>query len=321
MTVKSRILQELERSDGRAVSGQSLADALGVSRAAVWKGIQALRSEGYAIEAATNRGYRLAMGGEKLSSEGVSAHRAGRFADAPVYVHDVLDSTNTEIKRLALNGAPHGTLVLADGQTAGRGRRGHTFFSPPGTGLYMSALLRAEARPSEAYRFTLAAAVAVCDAVQAELGVRPGIKWVNDMLVDGRKVAGLLTEAVTDFESGLTEFVVIGMGINLQPPQGGFPPDVAPVAAALCDVPVNRNRLAARLADALFEALALSPERLLERYRADCVVPGRRIRFQMDGREREAMALAVQDDGGLLVQLADGTRQTLHSGEISVSLT
>lgn len=320
MSVKSRILQALERSGGAAVSGQALADELGVSRAAVWKGIQALRAEGYAIEAATNRGYRLSDSGGRLSAEGIGAHRCGRFADAPVYVYEQIDSTNTQAKRLALSGAPHGTLVLADEQTEGRGRRGHSFFSPPRTGLYMSALLRVEALPGDAYRFTLAAAVAVCDAIEAELGVRPGIKWVNDVLLNGKKVAGLLTEAVTDFESGLTETVIIGIGINLHEPEGGFPEALSEIAAALSDRPLNRNRLAARVADALFDALALSPEALLEQYRADCVVVGRQIRLLREGGACDALALEVLDDGGLRVRLADGTEQTLRFGEISIRL-
>lgn len=320
MTAKGRILQALERAEGRAVSGQVLADELGVSRAAVWKGIQALRQEGYAIEAATNRGYRLAQDGARLSAEGIRAHRSGQFADAPVFVYDQLDSTNTEAKRLALSGAPHGALILADEQTAGRGRRGHTFFSPARTGLYMSMLLRVEARPEEAYRFTLAAAVAACDGIEAELGFRPQIKWVNDVMLEGRKVAGVLTEAVTDFESGLTELVIIGMGVNLNPPETGFPEEISEIAGALTPSPVNRNRLAARLADALLEALALPPDRLLTRYRADCLVPGRPVRFQRDGRAYGGRALAVLDDGGLLVLLEDGTELTLYSGEVSVQL-
>lgn len=320
MTVKGRILRALERAEGQTVSGQALADALGVSRAAVWKGIQALRQEGYAIEAATNRGYRLAQDGVRLSAEGIRAHRSGEFADAPVFVHDRLDSTNTEAKRLALSGAPHGTLVLADEQTAGRGRRGHAFYSPARTGLYMSVLLRVEAAPEEAYRFTLAAAVAACDGIEAELGFRPQIKWVNDVMWEGRKVAGVLTEAVTDFESGLTELVIIGMGVNLNPPEAGFPEEISGIAGALTSSPVNRNRLAARLADALFAALSLPPDRLLTRYRADCLVPGRDVCFQRNGRAYHGRALAVRDDGGLQVLLADGTELTLYSGEVSVQL-
>ena len=205
---KQALLQALSGAEGRYISGEQLAQTLGVSRAAIHKAAAALTAQGYTLEAAPRRGYRL-LGGDPFCADAVGEY------PAPVYVHERLDSSNQTAKRLALAGAPHGTLVLAGQQSAGRGRMGRRFESPAGKGIYLSLVLRVPVPASEALGVTVGAAVAVARAVQKLCGIELGIKWVNDLYYQGKKVCGILTEAGTSVESGLLEWLVVGIGLNL----------------------------------------------------------------------------------------------------------
>ena len=202
---KQALLQALSGAEGRYISGEQLAQTLGVSRAAIHKAAAALTAQGYTLEAAPRRGYRL-LGGDPFCADAVGEY------PAPVYVHERLDSSNQTAKRLALAGAPHGTLVLAGQQSAGRGRMGRRFESPAGKGTYLSLVLRVPVPASKALGVTVGAAVAVARAVQKLCGIELGIKWVNDLYYQGKKVCGILTEAGTSVESGLLEWLVVGIG-------------------------------------------------------------------------------------------------------------
>ena len=204
---KQALLQALSGAEGRYISGEQLAQTLGVSRAAIHKAAAALTTQGYTLEAAPRRGYRL-LGGDPFCADAVGEY------PAPVYVHERLDSSNQTAKRLALAGAPHGTLVLAGQQSAGRGRMGRRFESPAGKGIYLSLVLRVPVPASKALGVTVGAAVAVARAVQKLCGIELGIKWVNDLYYQGKKVCGILTEAGTSVESGLLEWLVVGIGLN-----------------------------------------------------------------------------------------------------------
>ena len=194
-TTRQALLQALSAAEGAYISGQQLAQQLGVSRAAVHKAAAALTAQGYALEAASRRGYRL-LGGDPFCTEAVGPY------PAPVQLYDTLESTNRTAKLLALEGAAHGTLVLAGGQTAGRGRLGRSFASPAGKGVYCSVVLRPPLPAANAQTATIGAAVAVCRAVQTLCGLELAIKWVNDLYYRGKKVCGILTEAGTDRQSG-----------------------------------------------------------------------------------------------------------------------
>ena len=192
---KQALLAALSAAQGECISGQQLAQQLGVSRAAVHKAAAALAAQGYALEAAPRRGYRLA-GGDPFCAEAVGEY------DAPIYLYDKLESSNRTAKTLALEGTPHGTMVLTSQQTAGRGRLGRRFESPAGKGIYLSLVLRPGLPMTEAQAVTISAAVAVCRAVKRLCGLDLGIKWVNDLYYNGKKVCGILTEAGADIESG-----------------------------------------------------------------------------------------------------------------------
>ena len=213
---KQALLQALSGAEGRYISGEQLAQTLGVSRAAIHKAAAALTAQGYTLEAAPRRGYRL-LGGDPFCADAVGEY------PAPVYVHERLDSSNQTAKRLALAGAPHGTLVLAGQQSAGRGRMGRRFESPAGKGIYLSLVLRVPVPASEALGVTVGAAVAVARAVQKLCGIELGIKWVNDLYYQGKKVCGILTEAGTSVESGLLEWLVVGIGLNLTTTPADWP--------------------------------------------------------------------------------------------------
>jgi BirA family transcriptional regulator, biotin operon repressor / biotin---[acetyl-CoA-carboxylase] ligase len=313
MPLKSQILGELETHRAEAISGQALAQRFGVSRNAVWKAVNALKADGYAIESAPNRGYRLATDSDRLSEEGIRA--ALHHPSLPVYCYVTLDSTNNEAKRRLAGGEVGPFMVAAEGQTAGRGRLGRAFFSPGGTGLYMTVALAAGRSAEEALGVTAYAAVCVARAVQQLTGLQAQIKWVNDLYLNGKKVCGILTEAVTDFESGTLEALLVGVGINLRP--APMPLELQAVAGSLnCDIAV-KNRLAAMIAASLLLYPPANAEYLAE-YRARSLTLGRRVRWAQGDRNGEGLAVEIDKQGALVMQAPDGSRQTLRSGEVTL---
>ncbi len=233
---------------------------------------------------------------------------------------DSVDSTNTYAKVLACSGAPHGTAVIAGQQSNGRGRLGRSFVSPKG-GLYMSLLLRPGCPPDKLSHLTCAAAVAACDAIQTVTSLRPGIKWTNDLVWEGKKLAGILTELVT---TGNDTSAVIGIGINCNQTPADFPGPLQSIVTSLSTV-TKRNWDIAALAAALLEALADmdqqltgSAEPMLLRYRQDCVTLGKEVSLCCADTVRHGTALDVLPDGALLVRLENGTLEAVNTGEVSV---
>ena len=232
MSTKSKLLELLESQKGTYLSGEELARQLQVSRAAVWKAVKTLRQEGYQIQAATNRGYALKQENDILSREAVRCFL--EHQEAEVQVFQEISSTSRVMKQLAVEKQlPHGSLVAANSQTEGRGRKGRKFYSPESSGLYLSVLLYPKKTLRQSLEITAAAAVAVCRAVEGCCGVSLGIKWVNDLYLQEKKVCGILTEAVTDFETGEIEFAVVGIGLNLYEPKEGFPEEIRRKAGAI----------------------------------------------------------------------------------------
>ena len=243
------------------------------------------------------------------------------WADTIQYF-DCIDSTNTYLQKLAVSGAPEGTVILADSQSAGKGRRGRSFHSPAGSGIYMSVLLRPNCKPEQLMHLTCAVAVEACRAIEAVVGVTPQIKWVNDLLWQGKKLAGILTAVSAQPDTGLVKWAVIGIGINCS--HCDFPPDVAAIATTLedvCQKPIHRAALTAELIRRL-EILSrtLIPEQraYMEEYRKNCVVIGKDVRLIRGEECQNARVVDITDDGALLALLPDGTKQTVNSGEVSL---
>ena len=235
-------------------------------------------------------------------------------------VHERLDSTNTHAKELARQGAPAGTVIIAQTQSAGRGRLGRSFHSPTDTGLYFSLILRPDCKPEQLMHLTCAAAVAACDAVERSCGLRPGIKWINDLTLEGKKLGGILTE-LSFGGDGRVSSAVIGIGINVK--KESFPRELQPIACSLADFAPQPelSALAAELMLSLEEmSRSLLPDRagLMDRYRKDCITTGKQVRIIGADSIRTGLAEAIQDDGSLQVLFDDGQRKTVNSGEVSV---
>ena len=324
MSQQDALLCFLVRSGG-CVSGEEMSRALGVTRAAVWKGIEALRGAGYEIASVPGQGYRLESCPNRLSAGAISARLAPEAAvGREIVCLEQVDSTNTYLKRRGAEGGAHGLAALAEEQTGGRGRRGRRFESPKGAGLYLSVLLRPDCAPAEAVTLTAWVGVAVCDAVEQAAGVRPRIKWTNDIILNGKKLCGILTEMSVEGETGAVDYVVAGMGTNVGETAEYFAQaGLADIATSL-DIEghaVDRNVLAACLLNALDRMAKEFPQekgKWLKQYRADCLTPGHEVKLVGPEGERRAEALAIDDDFGLVVALPDGTTETITAGEVSV---
>ena len=239
-----------------------------------------------------------------------------------LYYFPTIDSTNTQAKRMAAEGAPHGTVLIADSQTGGRGRMGRSFHSPAGTGIYMSMLLRPNCPAADLMHLTCAVAVAAADGVETATGLRPKIKWTNDLVVGRKKLGGILTELSLD-SSGNVDYAVIGIGINCNQDAADFPDDIKQIATSLrlsTGKPTDRAAVIAQILAALqkmSENLQNSAA-VLCRYRADCITIGQEISLVRGEEIRHGKALDVDSTGGLVVAFSDGHTETVQSGEVSV---
>ncbi|MBR1750534.1 MAG: biotin--[Ruminococcus sp.] len=322
MTTKERVLGLLEQNRGKEISGEALASSLGVSRNAVWKAIKELRKEGVEISAKPKAGYFLADDDNSLSKEGVTALLGGIPIIADV--RQTVTSTNDVLKALAAEGAPEGTAVIASQQTAGKGRLGRKFYSPPGSGVYISLLLRPKMSAEDSLFITTSAAVAVCHAIETVSGgtVRPKIKWVNDIYIGGKKVCGILTEASVSFESGQLDHAVLGIGINITTPDGDFPDDIKGKASSIFGSTHQkniRNRLTAEVLKELYKQFGRhTGADYLDEYRQRSMLTGRDITVIKPDGERAAKALGIDDKARLIVLYDDGSTESLSSGEVSI---
>ena len=248
------------------------------------------------------------------------------LGDCPwtVQVFEEVTSTNTLLKDLGRQGAPAGTVLVADRQTGGRGRLGRTFLSPGGVGVYLSALIRPDCAPTELMHLTCAVAVAMCDAVENAFGFRPGIKWTNDLVVGTKKLGGILTELGLDPKTGRVSYAVLGIGINCGQESGDFDPairDIATSARMVLGRETDRERLIAemvRALEAMDRTLLRSPAAMLERYRRDCITLGQQVSIVRGDEVRHALALDIDAEGGLIVRYDSGEIGTVTSGEVSV---
>ena len=233
-------------------------------------------------------------------------------------------STNDDLKALARQGAPHGTVIIADRQNGGHGRMGRSFHSPGGVGIYFSILLRPECPPGQLMHLTCATAVAMCDAVEKAAGFRPGIKWTNDLVHGKHKLGGILTELGLSAR-GCVDYAIIGIGINCCQRKEDFPEEIRGIAASLSMVTereIDRAAVAAAMMDSLVamdRTLLTEKALILDRYRRDCITIGREISLLRLGEAvRHGKAVDMDDDGGLIVEFSDGHRETVSSGEVSV---
>ena len=310
MGLKDSVLSELIKAEN-FVSGEQLAEKFGKSRAAVWKAIKALEKEDYKIDAVTNKGYYLADN-NILSKPAIEAGL--EHNEIEVVYYSKTDSTNNRAKQILAEGKGGTFLVVANEQTAGRGRQGKSFYSPENTGIYMSLVIHPNTNMQNAVTATTAAAVAVCRAIEAMTDIKPEIKWVNDVYVNGEKICGILTEAVFDFETETVSGVVIGIGVNVTTSE--FPKGVENAGALNANI--NRAKFVAKIADELFEIAMNDYGTFIDYYRSHSMIIGKKIKFIQNDVETFATALEIDDTGGLVVKTDDGKTQTLRTGEVTV---
>lgn len=319
--LKTEILNRLKETEGY-VSGQELCESLGVSRTAVWKCIRQLEDEGYEIEAVRNRGYRLKDSGDVLSEEELGKFLTTKWLGRNLISLDEVDSTNSEIRRQADAGAPEGTVVIAALQTAGKGRRGRSWESPKGTGIWMSFLLKPEFEPSHASMLTLVAAMAVETGIRQVTGLDCQIKWPNDIVVNGKKLCGILTEMST--EDNHIRHVVVGIGINVNIKE--FPEEIQSTATSLY---LETGSLVKRteLVNAILTAWEVFYKKFLktldftdlkEEYNARLVNKGRQVQILANSGSWTGISKGIDKEGQLLVEREDGQVETVVSGEVSV---
>ena len=324
MSTKKQLLQILSENENRFLSGSELAARLAVSRTAVWKAISQLRKEGYRISSVQNKGHCLTSGSDVLTAAGVENYLKTQGISVRYYRE--ISSTNTVLKTMAAEGAREGLVLIAEEQTGGKGRMGRRFYSPPGSGLYMSILLRPGTEASRSTGITACAAVAVALAIE-ELSGRPAnIKWVNDIYMDKRKVCGILTEASVDCESGLLNYAVVGIGINTLVPAGDFPQELQTIAGSAFSaetvVPHLRCRLAAAVIDNLM-TFYQNPDsgNCFEEYKKRSFLLGKPVRIHRpDQAAIPATAIDLDREYALIVRFEDGSEQRINSGEVSVRL-
>lgn len=313
MTGKEKVLEILSARRGSSVSGEELAEMLNVSRTAVWKSINALRREGYVIDAIPNKGYCLAVYSDALNRDTIESFLR---VDAKVKVLGKVESTNLLAAGEARDGAPAGTVVIANEQSAGRGRRGRGFYSPPGTGLYMSFVLKPTFDISQGILITTAASLAVARALQKVCDVSPKIKWVNDVYVDDKKVCGILTEGITDLETGEISHLIVGIGLNCYTED--FPKEAGDLAGSIGSE-FSRNRLAAQVINELLVLSEnLGSRKFMKEYRELSMIIGEKIQVYKGDKVFAATALDIDQSGGLIVKYDNGKEETLSTGEVTI---
>lgn len=321
---RDTILRAIKEKQGHWVSGETLSQELGVSRTSVWKQIKVLQAEGYIIETSPKKGYRLAVSPDLLSPAEVQPGLTTQvFGQVHYHYFTDIDSTNNYAKKLASKDFPEGTLVIAEQQSAGRGRRGRSWASKPGQGIYVSLILRPALPLNELSRITLFIAVAIADTLTNHLGLKPGIKWPNDILIQGRKISGILTEAVTDMDG--IEYIITGIGINVNQVQADFPEEFRHTATSVRE---ELRQDVARIP--LLQELLLNLERryqqmlaggfaeILEEVRRRSTVIGKDV--NLDGLQgvTSGRAIDIDNNGFLMVRDASGNIHHVMSGEVFV---
>lgn len=323
MTTKERVLELLESHRGEFISGATMAEELGVSRNAVWKAIKKMEEEGYPIEGKTRVGYQLKEESDFLSIAGIRPFLS-KPENVEIHYYDVIDSTNKKAKELAVVAPKHGTVIISNEQTAGRGRYGRHFDSPSAKGIYMSFVLDASKFPfTTPTLITAYAAVQVCQMLETLTQKEPSIKWVNDIFLGDKKMCGILTEGILDFESGQIQWVVVGIGLNVSTQREDFSDTVSEIATSLFeneDQSITRNQLAGALISEMMEGLTdLDEKKLLADYQSRLNMLDKEVIVTQGKQKIIGKSLDVDGEGRLRVKTPEGHIIRIESGEVKVN--
>ena len=327
VTTDAKILSALRANPG-GVSGAELAEQLGISRAAVWSRVEDLRKVGFDIEAGPHSGYRIVGEPDALLADDLLARVAARASQPQIIGRDIrvfeqTTSTNDVIEKLARDGVREGVVVFAESQTKGRGRLGRKWISPGRKGLWFSVLLRPDLRPQETTQLTVASATALRRAIQSETGLKPEIKWPNDILVGGRKVAGILTELSAELDR--VKHIILGMGVDVNLGAGEFPAELNKTATSLkieSGKMISRAELAvavlreldadyAKVCTGRFPAVA-------NEWEEHCATIGRNVTVQIGDRKTRGRAESLDDSGALLLRTEHGRLEAITGGDVTL---
>jgi len=338
MSVKEQVLLLLEENKGDPISGEDIASKLGCTRASVWKAVKSLQNEGYMVEAVNNKGYTLKTSPDVLSLAYIKDKVSQAGINIDIDVRKTVDSTNNVLKLLAAEESQYKkrtpVVCISEEQTAGKGRRGRSFFSPKDTGIYISFLLYPDIPISEASMYTTIAATAEAKAIETVSSLPVDIKWVNDIWMRGKKVSGILTEASTSMEDGSLEYVIVGIGINLYEPNGGFPEEIKDIAGSVFtdnnQIENLRNNIASELIIQFmtYYEKGIENSDFLSDYEKRCFVIDRDVELtspdhnslNSDGTNPTVHVLGINNKCHLHVRFDDGHEEYLSGGEISVKI-
>ena len=322
--MRSQILNLLKQSGNDFLSGEDLAERLNVSRTAIWKHINALRDSGYDIESVPRSGYRLINSPDLLSAEEISTALSTKILGSTIKYFTSTDSTNNQAKKLAMQGATDGTIVISEEQLGGRGRLSRMFFSPKYKGIWFSVILRPKFLPQEAPKCTLLAAVAIAKAIDEATGIKVGIKWPNDILYNGKKIVGILTEM--NAEMDCVNYIVIGMGINVNITSDEMPDDIKETATSLNQIAkkdISRLKLLTSILNNLEELYLAVQERgfapIFDEWRKYSITLNQHIKVigVNDSETFEGVAVDIDNDGALLVK-TNGQIKRVLAGDVSI---
>lgn len=330
------VLKILKKAGGEYVSGEKIAQQLGVTRCSVWKAVLQLKKEGNMIYSVTNRGYSLGFSPELIDAGAIAANLPREFASADIRVVDKAESTNSLLRSLADGGAPSGTVVIAREQTAGRGRQGKSFSSERDCGIYMSLLLRPTVPAADVAFVTTLAGVAFCKGIAAATKLSPSVKWTNDIVFEGKKVGGILTELTVNMETGRPDYCIVGIGVNTVTPPGGYDKELRGIAGSIeefCGEAPEPNKLAASLIEHFYSAYfgsapiafgsadATDWQRgyIIDEARELSAILGQEIEVVTSDDTFRGIAIDISDEGSLIVS-CDGEFREFRFGEVHVAL-
>jgi BirA family transcriptional regulator, biotin operon repressor / biotin---[acetyl-CoA-carboxylase] ligase len=321
--IRKKLMHAFTKADGEFLSGQALADIAGCSRTAVWKHIEDLRKEGFEFEAVKKRGYRIVKVPDRVSGEEINPGLKTRSIGKVIKYIESVPSTQKIAHTLAQEGAEEGTTVIAEEQTEGRGRLLRSWYSPKGTGIWMSIILRPQLPPQRAPQFTLIAAVAVVQAIEEVCGLSPEIKWPNDILLNGRKVTGILTELQA--EADKINSIIIGIGMNVNQSAADFPEELKSLASSLAlekEEKISRVKLIQKVMEKLelyynlYMEKGFTPLKLL--WESYAISIGRQITARTITGSIHGKALGINDDGVLMIEDGEGTIHEVYSADIEL---
>lgn len=329
MNLKEKVFEILDSCRGESVSGAELAKKLNVSRNSVWKAVKSLQDEGFAIEAVTNKGYCLLNDNDVLNVKCIQKYLPDKYQNVDIEVYKSIDSTNLKAKEYGAAGRKEVAVIVSESQTAGRGRKGRSFYSPDMSGVYISFLFRPKFSVSQSMYLTTAAAVAAARTIEEVSGYKTGIKWVNDVFCHNKKVCGILTEAALNVENGSLDYAVTGIGFNIKEPKGGFPEEIKDIAGAIFvgDTDTNgksetdiRSRIAAGMIQHFLEYYERLTERTyMDEYKMRSFLIGKEI-YTLSEPPIYGTAIGIDDEAHLILRTYDGNEIVLSSGEVSVRL-